>query len=79
MRDHLCLGRLGLPARRRRDLRRGPAGNTRAAATVRRNGMQWVGETGKYFNLALQVFLLRSADLDRAAASAQIAPAFKAD
>lgn len=54
-------------------------GNTRAAATVRRNGMQWVGETGKYFRLALQVFRLRSADLDRAAASAQLPPAFKAD
>ena len=28
-------------------------GNTRAAATVRRNGIEWVGETGKYFGLAL--------------------------
>ena len=28
-------------------------GNTRAAATVRRNGMEWVGETGKYFGLPL--------------------------
>jgi RimJ/RimL family protein N-acetyltransferase len=42
-------------------------GNTRAAATVRRNGMQWVGETSKYFGLTLQVFRLRSADLDQTA------------
>ncbi|PXY29194.1 GNAT family N-acetyltransferase [Prauserella sp. PE36] len=40
-------------------------GNKRAAATVRRNGMQWVGETGKYFGLTLQVFRLRPADLDQ--------------
>ncbi|MEC3982465.1 GNAT family N-acetyltransferase [Amycolatopsis sp. H20-H5] len=38
-------------------------GNTRAAATVRRTGMQWVGETDKYFGLTLQVFRLRPADL----------------
>lgn len=54
-------------------------GNTRAAATVRRNGMHWVGETGKYFGLTLQIFRLRSADLDRAAASAQLPPAFNPD
>lgn len=41
--------------------------NTRAAATVRRHGMHWVGETSKYFGLDLQVFRLRAADLDRAA------------
>ncbi|WP_236790900.1 GNAT family N-acetyltransferase [Amycolatopsis sp. GM8] len=51
-------------------------GNTRAAATVRRNGMQWVGETGKYFGLTLQVFRLRPADLDRAAPEAHLPPAF---
>ncbi|WP_199432997.1 GNAT family N-acetyltransferase [Qaidamihabitans albus] len=45
-------------------------GNTRAAATVRRNGMEWVGETDKYFGLTLQVFRLRPADLDRPAAAA---------
>ncbi|OLF04220.1 GNAT family N-acetyltransferase, partial [Actinophytocola xanthii] len=44
------------------------AGNARAAATVRHNGMQWVGETSKYFGADLQVFRLRMADLDRAAA-----------
>ncbi|WP_232665243.1 GNAT family N-acetyltransferase [Pseudonocardia sp. TRM90224] len=39
-------------------------GNTRAAATVQRSGMEWVGETEKYFGLTLQVYRLRSADLD---------------
>jgi RimJ/RimL family protein N-acetyltransferase len=43
------------------------AGNARAAATVRRNGMHWVGETAKYFGADLHVFRLRTADLDRAA------------
>jgi RimJ/RimL family protein N-acetyltransferase len=42
-------------------------GNTRAVATARRNGMTWVGETGKYFGLTLQVYRLRPADLDRSA------------
>jgi RimJ/RimL family protein N-acetyltransferase len=41
--------------------------NTRAAATVRKHGMHWVGETSKYFGLDLQVFRLRTADLDRTA------------
>ncbi|MEV8437533.1 GNAT family N-acetyltransferase, partial [Actinosynnema sp. NPDC051121] len=41
--------------------------NTRTAAAVRRNGMHWVGETGKYFDLDLQVFRLRASDLDRTA------------
>ncbi|GLZ36953.1 N-acetyltransferase [Actinokineospora sp. NBRC 105648] len=49
-------------------------GNVRAAATVRRNGMQWVGETGKYFGLDLQVFRLRPADLDRLAPLGQRPP-----
>lgn len=53
-------------------------GNTRAAATVRRNGMHWVGETSKYFGLTLQVFRLRSADLDQAAPNAQLPPTFGA-
>lgn len=51
-------------------------GNTRAAATVRRNGMQWVGETSKYFGMPLQVFRLRPADLDRAAPEARLPPRF---
>jgi RimJ/RimL family protein N-acetyltransferase len=38
--------------------------NARAAATARRIGMQWVGETEKYYGLRLQVFRLRRADLD---------------
>jgi RimJ/RimL family protein N-acetyltransferase len=37
--------------------------NTRALATVRRIGMEWVGETEKYHNLRLQVFRLRPGDL----------------
>ena len=37
--------------------------NTRAIATVRRVGMEWVGETEKYHNLRLQVFRLRPGDL----------------
>ncbi|WP_216208744.1 GNAT family N-acetyltransferase [Amycolatopsis aidingensis] len=52
-------------------------GNTRAAATVRRNGMHWVGETDKYFGLMLQLFRLRPADLDSAAPNAQLPPAFR--
>ena len=39
--------------------------NVRAAATVRRNGMEWVGETDKYFGVSLHVYRLRPADLDR--------------
>jgi RimJ/RimL family protein N-acetyltransferase len=37
--------------------------NTRATATVRRIGMEWVGETEKYHHLRLQVFRLRPGDL----------------
>jgi hypothetical protein len=39
-------------------------GNKRAAATIRRAGMDWVGETDKYFGLTLQVYRLRAGDLD---------------
>ncbi|WP_235921877.1 GNAT family N-acetyltransferase [Lentzea tibetensis] len=45
-------------------------GNGRAAATVRNNGMHWVGETTKYYGIELQVFRLRVADLDQAAPKA---------
>lgn len=38
--------------------------NARGAATARRVGMDWVGETDKYYDLALQVYRLRKADLD---------------
>jgi RimJ/RimL family protein N-acetyltransferase len=48
--------------------------NTDTAATVRQNGMQWVGETTKYFGLELQVFRLRQADLDRTAPTAHRPP-----
>lgn len=37
--------------------------NARAEATVRRLGMEWVGETEKYHHLRLQEFRLRPADL----------------
>jgi len=37
--------------------------NTRAIATVRRIGMEWMGETEKYHNLRLQQYCLRPADL----------------
>ena len=40
-------------------------GNARAAAVARRNGMEWVGETDKYFGLTLQVYRLRPDDLAR--------------
>jgi len=37
--------------------------NSRAAATARRIGMEWVGETEKYHNLRLQEYRLRPGDL----------------
>ncbi|MDA8371662.1 MAG: GNAT family N-acetyltransferase [Nocardiopsaceae bacterium] len=39
--------------------------NTRAIATARRLGMEWVGETEKYYDRRLQVFRIRPSDLDR--------------
>jgi len=44
--------------------------NSRAEATVRRLGMEWVGETEKYHHLRLQEFRLRPADLGDGTASA---------
>jgi RimJ/RimL family protein N-acetyltransferase len=38
--------------------------NTRGEATARRVGMEWVGETEKYYGLRLQVFRLRKGELD---------------
>lgn len=38
-------------------------GNARAEAVARRIGMEWVGETGKYYDLSLQVYRLRHGDL----------------
>jgi RimJ/RimL family protein N-acetyltransferase len=37
--------------------------NARASATVRRIGMEWVGDTEKYHGLRLQEYRLRPADL----------------
>ena len=48
-------------------------GNTRAAAVARRNGMEWVGETEKYFGLTLQVYRLRPDDLARTLENSRIA------
>ena len=39
-------------------------GNTRGAATARRVGMEWVGETDKYYGLTLQIYRLTAAELD---------------
>jgi RimJ/RimL family protein N-acetyltransferase len=36
--------------------------NERGAATARRVGMEWVGETEKYYDLRLQVYRLRKAE-----------------
>ena len=38
--------------------------NDRGAATARRIGMDWVGETEKYYGLTLQVYRLRKGELD---------------
>ncbi|MFZ0118081.1 MAG: GNAT family N-acetyltransferase [Pseudonocardiaceae bacterium] len=44
--------------------------NLRAAATARRIGMEWVGESGKYHGRYLQVFRLRPDDLAQACQTA---------
>ncbi|HEY6425459.1 MAG TPA: GNAT family N-acetyltransferase [Pseudonocardiaceae bacterium] len=44
--------------------------NTRAAATARRIGMEWVGESDKYHRRHLEVFRLRPDDLVSACRSA---------
>lgn len=38
-------------------------GNTRAIATAERIGMDWVGETSKYYGTTLQVYRIRPGDL----------------
>jgi len=38
--------------------------NGRGAATARRVGMEWVGETEKYYDLRLQVYRVRKGELD---------------
>ncbi len=42
-------------------------GNQHGIRTARAIGMEWVGETTKYYELKLQVFRLRKGDLDAAA------------
>jgi RimJ/RimL family protein N-acetyltransferase len=37
--------------------------NVRAIATAKRLGMQWVGETTKYYGLHLQVYRIRHSDI----------------
>lgn len=46
-------------------------GNQRASAVAQRLGMQWVGETDKYYDLVLQVHRLRPSDLADAVKAAQ--------
>ena len=41
--------------------------NDRGARAARRIGMEWVGETDKYYDMRLQVFRLRKGDLDTSA------------
>lgn len=41
--------------------------NDRGARAARRVGMEWVGETDKYYDMRLQVFRLRKSDLDTSA------------
>ena len=48
--------------------------NTRAAATARRIGMEWVGESDKYHRRHLQVFRLRPDDLVCAGNPRRLAP-----
>lgn len=50
--------------------------NSDAAAVVRQNGMEWVGETTKYFGETLKVFRLRRADLDHTAPAGHRSPRF---
>lgn len=52
--------------------------NVQAAQTVRDNGMEWAGETDKYFGLTVELYRLRPADLDRSAPRADLPPGFGA-
>ncbi len=40
--------------------------NTRAIATIERLGMEWVGETTKYYDRTLQVYRIRPSDVSEA-------------
>lgn len=48
--------------------------NERAEATARKIGMEWVGETEKYFGLRLNVYRLRPGDLDRSPLETGLVP-----
>ena len=52
--------------------------NTRAATFVRRNGMEWVGETSKYFGATMQLYRLRPADFDQVQ-QGTLPPGFEAE
>ena len=47
-------------------------GNTRGIATARRVGMEWVGETDKYYGITLQIYRLTAADLDYPEPSSEV-------
>jgi RimJ/RimL family protein N-acetyltransferase len=44
--------------------------NDRGAATARSVGMEWVGETEKYYDLRLQVYRLRKGEFEASGAAA---------
>ncbi|WP_093155009.1 GNAT family N-acetyltransferase [Saccharopolyspora antimicrobica] len=48
--------------------------NARAVETVRDNGMEWAGQTDKYFGQSVELYRLRPADLDRSAPRADLPP-----
>lgn len=47
--------------------------NDRGAATARGVGMEWVGETEKYYDLRLQVYRLRKGEFEASAAPGPVA------
>jgi RimJ/RimL family protein N-acetyltransferase len=49
--------------------------NSRAASVAERVGMEWVGETHKYYALELQVYRLLRADLDAPVGGVRVMPA----
>lgn len=53
-------------------------GNVRAVSTLRRNGMEWVGATSKYFGQTMQLYRLRPADLGQARTDA-LPPGFETE
>jgi hypothetical protein len=65
LRDGGCQGRgcLGFRTIGTRGVRRDATRQRAAEKVARRLGMQWVGETNKYYDLRLQVYRLRPTDL----------------